>query len=88
MAKSGMRVSEASPGARGPGRGESPAASNKKLAIHSFTNINFAAKVRDSMFSYSQRHAERKTKFFGCKVVSNSVCALACLRVCHEPWVV
>lgn len=33
VAKSGMRVSEAGPGARGPGRGEFSAARNTKLLI-------------------------------------------------------
>lgn len=50
MAKSGMRVSEASPGARGPGRGESPAARNEEAAIRSFHFSTPAAKLDACVF--------------------------------------
>lgn len=75
VAKSGMRVSEATPGARGPGRGESPAARNKTLVLHN-TAITFL------LLQWSREEDSKKTF-----CMSNPVCVL--VRLCVSwSWVV
>lgn len=62
VAKSGMRVSEASPGARGPGRGESPPGSDPLILLLQWSN------------SYIHHSAGRNAR----KSCSSCVCVCMC----------
>ena len=83
VAKSGMRVSEASPGARGPGRGEPPAARNKKLhnPLHFVTS---ETPVEPSKPGSVLCSGGRKTLLSVRSFVCVCVCMCVCVGVCQS----